>query len=80
MDLSKNLHKLEKGDIKKASEVLSRAFLQDPDLVKNIPNEEMRKMKLKIMFEPFIRFGMIYVKSTPPHQISRGLQYGIIPQ
>jgi ribosomal protein S18 acetylase RimI-like enzyme len=60
------LYRLRKKDIRRASEVLSRAFLDDPDIVKILPDLEVRRRKLKHFFGAFLRFGIIYGEVYSP--------------
>jgi GNAT superfamily N-acetyltransferase len=73
MNLSKVLYRLNKGDIKKAAEVLSRAFHNDADMKKLLPDEEVRKRKLKLIFEPFVRYGILYGEVYAPSSDIEGV-------
>lgn len=65
MDLNE-LYRIKKKDIPKAADVLSRAFHSGPDMKKLIPDDEARKLKLKMIFEPFVRFGILYGEVYAP--------------
>lgn len=60
------LYRLNKKDIPKASSVLASAFLKDPDLVKIIPRKKRRLEKLRILFRPFVKFGILYGEVYAP--------------
>lgn len=72
-DPTRSLYRLKKGDIDKASEVLSRAFFLEPDMVKILPEEEMRRKKLKMVFYPFIKFGLIFGEVYAPSSDMEGV-------
>lgn len=62
----KDLYRLKKSDINKASEVLAKAFIDDPDLVKVIRDDERRLEKMSILFRLFVRFGILYGEVYSP--------------
>jgi GNAT superfamily N-acetyltransferase len=55
-----DLYRLDMEDVQKASSIMSRAFFEDPDLKMIIPDDDRRREYLKVMFQPFVRFGIIY--------------------
>jgi ribosomal protein S18 acetylase RimI-like enzyme len=60
------LYRLEMKDLDKASEVLGLAFLDDPDTMKIMPDDEIRIKKLRHFFRCFIKFGLIYGEVYAP--------------
>ena len=52
------LIRLEKGQVKSASEVLSRAFIDDPELVQAIPEPQKRVRLLRSLFPMTLNHGI----------------------
>ncbi|MDG6225972.1 MAG: GNAT family N-acetyltransferase [Candidatus Thermoplasmatota archaeon] len=72
-----DLYRLDKSDIKKGSEVLARAFFDDPDMMTLIPDPLMRRKKLPVMFVPFLRFGILYGEVYSPSRKLEGVSFWI---
>lgn len=73
MDDLKELYRLNIRDIPRASSVLSSAFVNDPDLKKIIPGKKRRLEKLKIIFQPFVKFGILYGEVYAPSEKIEGV-------
>jgi ribosomal protein S18 acetylase RimI-like enzyme len=73
MEEVKDLYRLGLKDIKKASEVLGRAFFNDPDTMKILPDDDARKDKLKHFFRCFIKFGLLYGEVYAPSPNLEGI-------
>jgi ribosomal protein S18 acetylase RimI-like enzyme len=67
------LYRLKIDDIPKAAKVLSGAFFHDPDLEKVIPEDTERHNKLKIMFQVFVKFGILYGEVYAPSPKIEGI-------
>jgi ribosomal protein S18 acetylase RimI-like enzyme len=65
---SGGLIRLEKGQVEPASEVLSRAFIDDPELVRLVPEPPKREKLLRSLFRMSLRHG-----------IRRGEVYAVSP-
>ena len=75
------LIRLEKGQVKSASEVLSRAFIDDPELVQAIPEPQKRVRLLCALFPMTlnhgIRHGEVYAVSLAMEGIAVWLPSGV---
>jgi ribosomal protein S18 acetylase RimI-like enzyme len=62
------LYRLNKDEVKRAAEVVARAFQDYPLSVYFIPDESVRRRKLPLMFQPLLRHGLSYseVYATSP--------------
>ncbi len=62
------LYRLNKGEVKRAAEVVARAFQDYPLSVYFIPDESARRRKMPLMFRPLLRHGLFYgeVYATSP--------------
>ncbi|MFW9989452.1 MAG: GNAT family N-acetyltransferase [Candidatus Odinarchaeota archaeon] len=76
-DLNKLFH-LTEDHVKKASEVLSRAFYDNPGFIFTIPDDSERKEKLKYIFEYIIRYDVLYGEVYSPSADLEGIA-GWIP-
>jgi len=52
--------RLQKDQVKTASQILARAFADDPFSIYLFPNEEVRTKKLPLAHKNLLRFGMLY--------------------
>ena len=68
-----DLYKLGKEDLDKAAEVLGRAFFDDPDTRKILPDDKVRAEKLKHFFRCFVKFGTIYEEVYAPSSDLEGI-------
>jgi ribosomal protein S18 acetylase RimI-like enzyme len=67
------LYRLGMKDLDRASEVLGRAFYNDPDTVKILSDDDVRKEKLKHFFRCFVKFGIIYGEVYAPSPDLEGI-------
>jgi len=67
------LHRIERGEIEKASKVLAEAFRDDPDTSVLIPDLETRVKKLPEFFRFFVRFGLNYGGVYSPTENLEGI-------
>jgi len=67
------LYRLDMKDLDKASEVLGRAFFDDPDTMKILPDDDARKKKLKHFFKCFVKFGLLYGEVYAPSNELEGI-------
>ncbi len=72
------LFRLREDQVKHASEVLSRAFYNNPGFVYLIPDDSERKEKLKYVFEYVIRYDVLYGEVYSPSSDLEGFA-GWIP-
>ncbi|MFW9989451.1 MAG: GNAT family N-acetyltransferase [Candidatus Odinarchaeota archaeon] len=76
-DLTK-LFRLTEDQVKKASEVLSRAFYDNPWSKYIIPEDSERRKKLKYVYEYLIRYDVLYGEVYSPSSDLKGIA-GWIP-
>jgi ribosomal protein S18 acetylase RimI-like enzyme len=69
----KKLYRLRMDDVDRASEVLGRAFFDDPDIMKILPDDGVRKGKLKHFFRCFLKFGILYGEVYAPSSDLEGI-------
>ncbi|MFX1508475.1 MAG: GNAT family N-acetyltransferase [Promethearchaeota archaeon] len=68
-----NLYRIQKKDIKKAYQVLGKAFHEDPAWTHVIPDEDTRKKKLPFVFEFVLRYSLKYGEIYAPSDKLEGI-------
>ena len=72
-DSLKNLYRIKRKDISKASRVLAEAFQDDPIWIHLIPGEELRREKLQLVFAFIIRYSLHYGEIYSPTEAIEGV-------
>jgi len=72
-DSLKNLYRIKRKDISKASRVLAEAFQDDPVWIHLIPDEDLRREKLPIVFAFITRYCLHYGEIYSPTEAIEGV-------